>query len=99
VSPLALRRLAAGVVRAAAAMQAVVLAEVPLEVAGVGRVAAADRAEVAGPVEAAVQVVVAGRAAAVEAAARFRRIPFLRRVSSNPEVPANFNKRSLLLVA
>jgi hypothetical protein len=77
----------------------VVLAEVPLEVAGVGRVAAADRAEVAGPVEAAVQVVVAGRAAAVEAAARFPRIPFLRRVSSNPEVQANFNKRSLLLVA
>lgn len=95
----ALRRLAAEVAQAAAAMQAVVPAEVPLEVAGVDRAAAADRAEVVGPVAAVARVVVAGRAAAVEAAAQFRRIPFPLKVSSDPEVLANFNNCSRLLAA
>ncbi len=54
-------------------MQAAVLAEVLLETAVVDKVAAVDRAEVAGPVEAA-RVVVAGP---VEAEEQFRRIPFL----------------------
>jgi hypothetical protein len=66
------------VAQAAAAMLAVVLAEVLLEAVGA---AAADRAELVGPVAAVARVVVAGLA------------------SSNPEVPANFNRSSLLLVA
>jgi hypothetical protein len=73
-------------------MQAVVLAEVPLEVAGVDRVAAADRAEVAAPVAAAARVEVAAPAAAVAAAVRFRRIPFLPKVSSKFYAAANFNR-------
>lgn len=77
-------------------MQAVVLAEVLLEVAGAGRAAVADRAEVAGPVAAQAQVVVGE---AVGAADRFRRILLTPRVSSNREAAANFNKSFLLLVA
>jgi hypothetical protein len=84
------------VARAAAAMQAVVLAELVPETA-VADKAAADRAEVAGPVAAVARVVVAGLAVAVEAADQFRRIQSIPRVSSNPEVPVKFNKSSLLL--
>jgi len=85
------------VAQAAAAMQAVVLAELVPETAVADRVAAADRAEVAGPVAAADRVEVAGLAVAVEAAEQFRRIQSTPRVSSNPEVPVKFNKSSLLL--
>ena len=92
----ALRRRAEGVAQAAAAMQAVVLAELVPETA-VADKAAADRAEVAGPVAAVARVVVAGLAVAVEAADQFRRIQSIPRVSSNPEVPVKFNKSSLLL--
>jgi hypothetical protein len=60
-------------------MLAAVLAEVLLEMAVVDKVAAVDRAEVAGPVAAAARVAVAGP---VEAAEQFRRIPFLPRVNS-----------------
>jgi hypothetical protein len=77
-------------------MQAVVLAELVPETA-VADKAAADRAEVAGPVAAVARVVVAGLAVAVEAADQFRRIQSIPRVSSNPEVPVKFNKSSLLL--
>jgi hypothetical protein len=96
VSRPALRRQAEGVAQAAG-MPVVVLAELVPETAVADRVAAADRAEVAGPVAAADRVEVAGLAVAVEAAEQFRRIPFLPRVSSNPEAVANFNKSSLLL--
>jgi hypothetical protein len=74
-------------------MQAVVLVELVPETA-VADKAAADRAEVAGPVAAVARVVVAGLAVAVEAADQFRRIQSTPRVSSNP---VKFNKSSLLL--
>ena len=79
--------------QAAAAMQAVVLAELVPETAVADRAAAAGRAEVAGPVAAADPVEVVGPA---EAAEQFRRIQSTPRVSSNPEVPVKFNKSSLL---